>query len=177
MHNIAVKKQNCPRGPLGGDYSSQSRQARHVRFFGLIAERSRNMSQPCSISTIAGMCFILIMTAGSMRAWNEIHRSIEFGDIVQKNCDCKSSRCRHLVLLRPKAIILMPRPKVTVKCGLQIHFELVDVSPILENLFDRAEHGVQSRETIKHDVFLKAAMKRTPGLPVLLKCDSIAAAS
>jgi len=61
----------------------------------------------------------------------------------------------------------MPWPKICVERRLSIHFELIDISPILPDLFDRIQQGIELRDAIKYGIFRIAAIKRTRGPPLL----------
>src|SRR2546425_8579601 len=79
-------------------------------------------------------------------ARDEHQRTVELVDLVQEDRHVHGARLRHLVVVDPGAVILVPLPDVAVEGRLAVDLELVHVHVLAEQLPDRLDHAGVARE-------------------------------
>ena len=81
-----------------------------------------------------------------VRTRDEHQRAVELVDVFEKYSDVHRARVRHVVVVEPRAVILVPLPDVAVERGLAVYLELVDVNAVAEDLlrgFDQARMAAE----------------------------------
>ena len=79
-------------------------------------------------------------------AGDEHQRAVELVHFVEKDGDIHGARFGHLVVVAPRAIVLMPLPDVAVEGHLAVDLELVHVYGLAEELHDRPDHARVARK-------------------------------
>src|SRR6266513_347167 len=79
-------------------------------------------------------------------ARDEHQRAVELVHLVEEDRHVHGARLRHLVVVDPGAVILVPLPDVAVEGRLAVDLELVHVHVLAEQLLDRLDHAGMARE-------------------------------
>ena len=74
-------------------------------------------------------------------AGDEHQRAVVLGHIIQKYRDVHCAFGRHMVIVQPGTVVLVPLPDVTLKGHLAVDFELVHVQLLTEQAFNRLNHA------------------------------------
>src|SRR2546427_779833 len=100
-------------------------------------------------------------------AGDEHQRAVELVHLVQEDRHVHRPRLGHLVVVEPRAEVLVPLPHVAVEGHLAVDLELVHVDRLAEDLGDRLDHPRMAREPRERRAVHVAGEVRPPGVPAL----------
>ena len=69
-----------------------------------------------------------LMCAELVRTRNEIQRTVEFIDVIQKNVEIQCQGLRHPIVMVMGREIIMPLPNLARKRSLDVDLDLLDIS-------------------------------------------------
>src|SRR5690348_3790464 len=77
-------------------------------------------------------------------------RSVDGHHLVKEHGDVHGARLGHSVVARPRAIVLMPLPHITLEGGLGVELELMDIDVLTEQLSKRFDQARMSRQKAEY---------------------------
>ena len=111
-----MKHDHRSRRPLGRDDAA----AIHQRADGVVVNGPQRITGGGQV--MRGLNHTQLVTAG-----DEHQRAVEFVDLVQKYRHVHRARFGHLVIIHPRAVILMPLPHIAIEGHFAVDLELVHV--------------------------------------------------